>query len=248
MRNVHHTIPLLLFVFSCTLPVARLQAQPEQKYLRQIRVAAAAFTDTAYQHFDICYRYASAETPGRFEDSLTAGFKTWRNRFWYTASNTEVVSDDSLAVVLFKDDQLIYLTRPGQANALSGQFALLDSLLGGKYPVAVSAEKQGSVMHYRVEFIQPVYYKIFECWINEKGRILKTRQLVNRMLAEQQFSAATQPGSAWISIELEFRQYPGNDFRPEWFDTRRVVTKENNEWVARSPYQHFTVFKANPKL
>ncbi|GAO44441.1 hypothetical protein [Flavihumibacter petaseus] len=239
-------LKLKLVLLILVIMTGSLQAQQAQ-YMRELKSAAAVFLDTGYLHVDLVYKYSNEATPLQIEDSLRGSIKIWGKRFWYALSNTEATCDDSVAVIVFKEDQLLYLTRPSGQHLLQQQFSLLDSLSDGRFQSAISVSADGRQRKYVVKFLNPQYYKELEFWTDNKGRLVKTRQLLHRRLLDANAPIDGVAGN-WVFVEVSFLHVNRNDFNPADFDTQKLVRKEQNGWVAQAPYQHYSVFKANPSL
>lgn len=75
------------------------------------------------------YRYAAEDKPTVWLDSLKGDFTFYGDRYRYRLDSTEFVGGKDLSVILFKQDQVMYLARPGADMRSVNPMALLDSLL-----------------------------------------------------------------------------------------------------------------------
>ena len=227
-----------------------LQAQTkgDRENLLALKKAAQVFMDTAYLHVDMTYRYATATEPENFQDSLGGSLKTWKNNYWYKMDQTEVVCDGKKMVIIYKEDRVLYLSTPETGNTSRQQFALLDSLLAGKYPIESFMVEEKGYKKYTIRFTEPTLYQQMEFWINTKGRVARTRQVLHEGLFMEPTQKTGKTDSDWMIIDVQYTGYRQNDFNPLDFSTERLVRKEKDKWVAQAPYQDYSVFSAKPNL
>lgn len=237
---------IVALVAQCTMAMG--QKENISHFLQPVQKAAGVFSDSSYLHVDMSYYYAAGSKPSAYLDSINAEYKIWKNNSWYRIDSTEALRNERLMVVVFRQDKLLYLSKPDKSFSPQSQFALLDSIADGRYPVSHEISKQGSLTCYSLKFLQPTIYKEMHFWIDRQGRITKTSQVINSLLLQANMKEVDTVSEEWMLVELRFANYRTDDFAIKDFNISRYLEQVNGEWRPVSGFGNFNVFKAQPQL
>src|SRR5687768_7596976 len=117
----------VLFTLLGTLLCFTIQAQ-KQEALQLMQKMTDTYQQAAGLSFEVQFRYASETAPNAWLDSLTGRFIINGTQYWSDIDNTETISTGEYTITLFRDDQLMYLTKAPNADhpmaALTGSALL----------------------------------------------------------------------------------------------------------------------------
>jgi hypothetical protein len=237
---------MILFVF---VAIA-LRAQPatisESKQLLQ--KVADKYRNAAHLSFDIAYYYAANKTPVVYLDSLQGHFKMNGSHYWFEVAGTESLYSDQYAMVLYKDDKLMYLTKP--TASITNPVASLDDFLKADtlYTCSVTHEKQFDKL--AIDFKARGAYKRTEYFIDtHTGFITRMVSWVrSELLYDPSAIPAIDQANAYSIVEMQFSHYQENSFDDKVLDTAQYFKKEGNEYVTVAPYETYKIFIGSPNL
>ena len=200
--------------------------------------------------FHISYYYADEQTPAIYLDSLKGSFKLHGNHFWYELNETEAMSGDNYIVMLFKEDQIMYLAKPGSEAKGLNPLSSLDSF------VIDTNNVKGSIQEYQYErkislsFTPGSKYKTIEYFIS------KETGLINRMinvvesgaLFDENVQPLTNTNSSYAIVEIILSEYQTTEPAEKDFNTNRYFKKEGSDYVPVPPYESYKIFLGSPNL
>ena len=131
-------------VFAGSWCAASGQDTGRQQVLQLFEKIRRAYSDTAAVQFAVKYTYANESTPGKILDSSKGYMELGPHGYYCKIDNTETIQTDSVAIVLFHDDMVMYLSKksPGQ-NFGGNPMAVLDSFLQENHGLTVSVTTSG---------------------------------------------------------------------------------------------------------
>jgi hypothetical protein len=225
-------------------------AQDEKKQaLRLLQQLATTYKNTTHLSFDVQYRYAAESTPGVYLDSLSGHFKISGHRYWYDLDNTEAICTNDYVIMLFREDKVMYLAKPG-AGKTTHPVAMIDSLLVNSAGMALQLtdNKQWTT----ITFTFPPAYpcKKMEYVIDKKtGWLVKT---VNVVRSEEMYEAAARPfiegAVTYAVVEASYTNYQKDGFDDSVFDNDRYFKKQGAEYVTVTPFDTYKIFLGTPNL
>lgn len=241
-------IVCLLALFLSVNAVA--QTAENQKVLAELRRVSERYRTTPYLGFDIRYRYASEEAPDTYLDSLKGSFKLHGDRYWYSLDQTEAIVTGDIMMLLFREDQVMYLSRPSAAWVGSSPVTVLDSLLthAEGYKATLKTSGKSSLIH--LEFPANSACKSITYEIDARTHLISRMQCV--VPATELYDPSVRPvvegDGVYAVIDIGFANYKENGFDPAQFDTAKYFQKQGAEYVPVAPYQSYKLFLGSPNL
>jgi hypothetical protein len=241
---------LLIFLLMPWLFVHGFAQDAKNKVVEELRTVAAKYQNSTSLSFNVMYRYAQEESPSVFLDSLKGQFTLNGKRFAYTIDQTQTFFDGEYVLVIYKDDSLMYLSKPLQQETIvSSPFMMLDSLLK-KNNLQCTWEEKENVKNATLFFpgdsqIKSITYEIDKT----SGYLNKIVQVVNSaQLYDPEVAASLADQHRFSIVEMIFNNYAKNSSGNDLFNLKQYVKKEGAVYRAQFPYQSYKVFLANPNL
>ena len=196
------------------------------------------------------YRYAAEDNPAVWLDSLKGDFALFGDRYRYRLDSTEFVGGKDLSVVLFKQDQVMYLARPGADTRNINPMTLLDSLLLKNDSVDCSIKEttdwQTIVLSFRpvgmtkrIEFVVDRRSGFITKMIN----VISARELYDVSVRQKVSNDAT-----YAIVETDLSDYRETEAIMEEWDLGRLFKKVDKEYIPQPPYQSYKIFLGSPDL
>ena len=241
----------LVFLLMSLLSFVRGFAQDaKNKVVEELKAVAVKYQNSTGLSFDVMYRYAQEESPSLFLDSLKGKYTLNGKRFAYAIDQTETFFDGEYILVIYKDDSLMYLSKPLQQEAIvSSPFMMLDSLLK-KNNLQFTWEERENVKNATLLFpgdpqIKSITYEIDKT----SGYLNKIIQVVNSaQLYDPQVAASLVDQHRFSLVEMIFENYSKSDSDSDLFNLKQYVKKEGTAYKPQFPYQSYKVFLADPNL
>ncbi len=235
-------------LFALTAMVANGQATDKTSVLRALKQATAVFNEPAYQHFSMTYRFSYQSEPATVIDSMQAEYKGWQSHKWYRMDATETLVNDSLKVVLFNEDKLIWFGRNNADGQILQQWQQWEAWLTADTAAMYErvATEQGAL--FTIRFAQVRHCRSISFLINKKNKLVRVRQVVDpRLLADPEQAELSSPPQDWAVVDCEITPLPVNDFRAADFAIDRWLVKKENEWQPATGYADYKLFNASLK-
>lgn len=236
---------LILTAFArCTATAQETTSQ--QKAWQAMHKLTQTYQQARLLSFDISYSYAAEDKPAQPLDSLRGQCKVNGTRYWSRLDETESVYDDTLLLMLFKEDNLMYLAKPTATQKASvNPIALLDSFFlkntNTQYVFTENATEQAITITMPPGSLtkKATYY------INKRtGYLSRMSSLVR---ADQLYDPSVQnlvsdAASVYVVVETVYTNYRQGAFDVQVFDMSRYFKKEGDAYIAVTPYNDYKVF------
>lgn len=235
---------LLIVLFSCSLTVGLSQNVEKDNVINELRAASERYRNTKYLGFDINYRYYNEQQPGIYLDSLGGSFKLNGNNYWYELDNTEAIGNADLMIMLFKEDKIMYLTRPSAFSMSQNPVSMIDSFLTARTDVRYSISRERNTKRITLDFDSGSKYKSIRYEIDAiSGYISKMTCVVRASeMYDASVKAQVEDSDVYVVVEASFRNYRQSGFNDSLFNTTKYFKKEGEEFVALPPYDSYKVF------
>ncbi|HEY8972553.1 MAG TPA: hypothetical protein VIM64_25785 [Puia sp.] len=243
---------LLLFVILCWagVPVAAQDMAAKQHAIAIFRNAAERYKSNRELHFNMRYRYAAEDKPTVWLDSLKGDFAVYGDRYRYRLDSTEFVGGKDLSVILFKQDQVMYLAKPGADTRNINPMALLDSLLLKDDSVGCrimeTKDWQTIILSFhpakktkRIEYVVDRHTGFITKMVN----VVSARELYDPSVQQKVANDAT-----YAIVETDLSGYRETNVMKEEWDLGRLFKKEGKEYIPQPPYQSYKIFLGSPDL
>ena len=241
---------LLGIIFTGSLLRSPAQ-QPAKKQRAVTRLQAIAERYRNYKglHFSIRYRYADEAKPSAWLDSLKGDCTLNGDQYHYTLDSTEFFSGKEISVILFKQDQLMYLARGTNAVQQGNPMALLDSLLLKNDKVDGQVQETKDEQTIILSFRRPQKVKQVEYVVDKTtGYITK---MISIVPARELYDPSVQQkveGDTYAIVETSFTNMRQGDPAGKEWDLSRLYKKEGKEYIPLPPYDNYKIVLGSPDL
>lgn len=248
MNCMKNKLSLLLMLSVCWL-AGQSQESPKQRALAIIRQLMQTYKSPLGLSFDVNFKYSDEKNPSVGLDSLSGQCRIIGDRYWYRIDSTESIRTPEYQIMFFKEDGLMYLSRPlGKPG--NDPVAMIDSLLlqnANVTAVISDAQQYRSVV---INFPAQSEQKQVEYRIDRQTGYL--RSIVNVVRSEHMGEQATNPGPGdapqFAIVEVQFTNYRPGGVDAGIFDTSRYFKKQGKEYLAVAPYDHYTILLGTPDM
>ncbi|HWK05712.1 MAG TPA: hypothetical protein VNS58_18860 [Puia sp.] len=243
---------ILLFILLSSGLYAGLQAQtPEkQRAVELLRSLSDRYRNYKSLHFIIVYKYSSEDKPGVYLDSLKGDFKMSGSSYRYILDSTEFIANKDLTVVLYKQDQVMFLSKTSPAMQSGNPMALLDSILLKNDSVNCQLTETKEQQKIRISFQPGLATRAIEYTIDRKsGFVTRMTQVVqSQQLYDPSVRSLVEGHSSYSIVETDFSNYREGDFDERELDLGRYFKREGNTFVTIAPYDSYKIFLGTPDL
>lgn len=213
------------------------QSDGKKEALDIMRNLVNTYSSQSALNFDIAYKYFMEESPAVLLDSLYGQCKLSGDRYWYQLDNTESIKTAGMLVMIFKDDEIIYLSKPSANISAGSPLSAIDSMLIKSPGVSCEVTEESGLQSVVLNFPAHPNYKKLVFRVNKQSGYLVS---VTSTVQDEQ--------KRWAVIEAKFSNYSTGGFDNSFFDTTRYFIKQGNEYVAGVLYENFRVFLGNPGM
>jgi hypothetical protein len=209
---------------------------------------AERYRTAAHLSFDVAYYYSADKTPAAYLDSLEGHFKMNGNHYWYEVAGTESLYSDQYAVVLYKEDKVMYLAKP--AASVANPVSTLDNFLKADTLYTCRLVHQQQYDQLTIDFIGKGPYKRTDYFIDpQTGFIIRMVSLVrSELLYDPSALPAIDKDNAYAVVEMRFSHYRENSFDDKALDVAQYFKKEGKGFITVAPYETYKIFIGTPNL
>ncbi|MBS1565363.1 MAG: hypothetical protein JST39_13300 [Bacteroidetes bacterium] len=211
---------------------AGLLLRVAEKYMKSPRLS-----------FDILYRYSDEQAPGVYLDSLRGSCKMDGNRYWCLLDSTETIYNASQAIVLYRQDKLIYLTSPSSKAPAKGPLGQLDSFLDRKMVIRYAATHTDGKTIVTIGYDRGCAYKQVQYYINDNTGLLE--KMVSIVRSSELYAPGARDQAAansYAVVETLFSNYREQSFDTGIFDSSRYFTRQGGIYTPAASYNQYTIF------
>lgn len=237
-----------LILATCVLN-SRAQRDAKKEALEEMKKLVQLYRSSEGLTFDIAYKYALESMPGQTIDSLDGQCKLLGDRYWYRLDQTESIRTGDYVIMLFREDDIMYLARPS-ANALPvNPVAMIDSLLLRQEHVTCQVAEEKQWRSIALSFGVQSPYKRVEYRIDKQtGFLQKMITTVRANELEQSDAEQSNDQVSYRIIEAAFSNYRRGSFDISLLEPGRYFKKEGKEYVSVAPFENFKIFLGSPGL
>jgi hypothetical protein len=233
----------VLITLLITATVIGCYAQAGKEAMEVMHKLVDAYKPQSGITFDITYRYAMEQSPSVYLDSLAGQCKLMGDRYWYQLDQTQMIKTSDYQVIVYSEDEIIYLAKPSKSIA-ENPMAMIDSLLFQRNDISFEVANEKQWQRLVLNFPASSAYKKIEYRVDKQSGLLITmtstvrNELMSQSPANQ--SAETRPGYA--VVEARFSNYRLGQIDEKIFDTGSYVTKIGADYKAVAPYEQYKIF------
>lgn len=267
---------MIIFFIGC-MQAAPAQHDKKQEAWAAIQKLADVYGKATRLSFNVTYRYAAEEAPGTWLDSLNGRFKLNGNQYWYDINNTESICAGGYLILLFKEDQVMYLAKPAEPaplNIAGGPTSSLKTVAEEKLPmtnpamavmsaanqfekvlkndstIRCSVKEINNQKRITIEFTVPATYKKIEYYINNKTGYLE--KMINVVRSDQLYDASVQhlvdAEQSYAIVEAVYSNYRPENVDDGLFNISRYFKKEGDDYITVAPFDMYKIFLGTPNL
>jgi len=244
MKNSSSLIALLLcFCLSFG------QSNDKQKIIRELTAVIENYRNPHYLSFDILYTYANEKQPSVLLDTLKGSFKISGVQYWYSLDQTEAVGDSHYVVMLFKDDQVMYITKPSAVSVTQNPVVLMDSVLLNSDSIQAYWSSTPKQKRITIQFSPGMKYKTIEYEIDPSNFITKMKCIVRaNELYDPSVKELIEDSDTYAIIETTFKNYKRGGVYTNQLDVKKYFKKEGNEFIPLPPFENYKIFLGSTNL
>lgn len=215
--------------------------------LQQLKHKLSPSQNSRHLSYEMDYRIAAISNPSAYIDSSKGICKYLNGKCWYTISGMEVFQDTALTVVVFEEDQLIYLTKPALLQAGFNAQSLLDSLSTGNTELTCHVQNGKNGELFKILFQKPTLYKEIAFQLDKSGMLLSMSQVVNQS-AMSGGVQTTGLSDDWLVLDIRFMNWKPTSLTDPVFTLSHYVQKTDEGYIPSNRLTNYTVFIAHPSL
>lgn len=243
----------VLMVALMAFPVMVCSSQDLQ--LQQVLEKSRA----AYQHndsalsFRVKFYYADYKNPALIQDSITGIFAMSGKNAFFDIGKTKAVKNDSLAITVFEEDKLIYIS-PAQDKLNAYQpGSVLETFLSGNYTAEKKIAANNSTTEIQLKFKDTSICKSVAIEIDtHTNYIVKIETVVRKDAADEEANQYTllhsEDDYSVITALYEDYALMSKTDSPEFETSQYIQKNAEGHYMPSSRYADFTIFLANPKM
>ncbi|WP_341840865.1 hypothetical protein [Chitinophaga caseinilytica] len=242
----------ILIILVCSVASASLHAQRADtaKLFSEMRKLHAAYSASGLR-YDFRYTYAAAGRPEQVLDSLSGSVEMSAAGLRMVMANMEFVSNPRYAIVLFKEDKVMYLYKPNglpPADPLSQVRALMETGLVKK--VDISQEERNRRISIAFDSLAGV--KSIDLNIQPANGLLSSARYLlqtemmksGRPLTE----AERQQFGPLALVSMYFLRYVTLPADRAPFHESAYFVFSNGEYLPTAAYSDYQIYKGSPNL
>ena len=243
---------LLLNICYCVSIKAQQNTSVEAviSLLKQMRAGYDSIPDLS---FDVSYTYTKQNAPGDILDSLSGRMQASNKQYHWSISNTEMIANSKYVIMLFKEDKLMYITRPGSQNMNFDPLARLDSslfLLKGLQCLMGTKKNSTTVA---LNFPESSSYKQVELDIDKNTGFITHSRFVVKQDALQDFGDFDNnidkvTDNSYCVIEARYYNYSKDSISASLFSEVNYFKRSGSEFSTVAPYNDYKIFIGSPDL
>lgn len=245
---------IISIIVICVLTVFQgwCQQEDRKQIVATLEKMARAYQQASALKFNITYRYSAEASPAIYLDTLQGQFIMSAGRYWYKMDSTEGIYTNDYVILLFKDDNLMYLARPGgnQKQLPASPAVAMKSAIAGDIFLLNNENVQCSLEETADEKIITVNQPVDAVYKKMVYHINKTTGYLNKMISivqSDQMLESPLPRQAddpitYAIVEAVYSNYTHEMPDDSLFLPGRYFRKEGDEYIAVAPYEQFTIF------
>jgi hypothetical protein len=240
---------IISILFFCTAKQAGAQTDMRSRVIKELQKISERYKSSPHIAFDVQYKYAAESSPGKFLDSLSGSFKMHGNEYWYRMDNTEAAGNGDMVVMLFKEDNVMYLAKPAAVNKSVNPLVMMDSMLASGRITSCDMTTANGHTKIKMEFRAGSSYKSLQYEIDERsGLLLKMTSVVQAAQLYDPSVYDKVSSDAYAVVEADFYHYRENGFDRNDFDLSKYFKKQGQEYISVAPYNSYKIFLGTPNL
>jgi len=201
--------------------------------------------------FDMYYTYTSELHPETVLDSLSGHMDIAAGKYHYLIAGTEMIANERYVITLFKDDKIMYLSKPSETQAVDPMKQIRQAVAAMGIS-SFSFETNGNVKTIRIGFNAGGPYKEMRMKLDKKTGYLTEMQYVVKtellMSSTDDQAQITAQYGEFAVVSCLYTDYKTFSPQPDLFDEHKYFAYENREFSAMEAYSDYKVFVGSMNL
>jgi len=223
------------------------------RIVEQFRNMSDTYKKAGTLSYAMKYTYANESTPASILDSLTGNVEINTSGYRCVIDSTETISNDRYAIMLFKKDKVMYLSKPSKNQAAFDALSMMDSTLAAIPGLKGSIALNNNERIITLSFPAGNKYKEIRItadtttgYIKQARYIVKTEQLLDPQLSKA--SVPLTGYDAYAIVDLKLYDYTKKTSDSSIFDEKTFFHKEGKEYKTTEAYKDYKIFLGTPNL
>lgn len=241
---------LLLSVLAFNFLKAQSRADNVQAIIDAMRQLHTAYDSGRYLSFNVAYTYADVNAPDQILDSISGLIQINNNRYHWQIGTTETVANEHYAIMLFKEDKVMYITKPFAKSGEIDPLAKLDSSLLLINGLQTSIKMQKNMKFIKLNFPPESGYKSIQLLINKKTGFLNTVDFIVKPESIGNYGMADSKNikAAYVHIKANYSNYKKDSIDDSIFNESNYFIKNISNFNTVSKYKDYKIFIGSPNL
>jgi hypothetical protein len=255
MRNKNGKKILLLAIVSLVALQSCLLAQDSigaEKVIAELKTLQTKYETASTLSFNIEYKYTNETAPEKILDSISGFIQLSNHRCHWQLSNTEMVSNEHYGITLFKEDKVMYITRPPQRSITIDPMDKLDGTLLQMPGLECAVEIKEQLKTLSLFFPQGSWYKSIQFFIdNASGYMVKSKYVVKSeaLTTDGKLDRADQNKyDAYAIVEVQYFNYTKAILPDSIFEENNYFTREDKNFTTTPLFREYKIFIGSPNL
>jgi len=242
---------LILCGFAIFRTASAQEVNDTAKLFAEMKTLQSVYQQKALS-FDIRYTYASELHPDEVLDSLDGHADIAGSNYYYQLANTEMTANDKYIVTLFREDKIMYLSKPVALNAADPLEQMRVSMKTAGV-IRCSVTEKGTVKSIRVGFKEGGPYKELQMDFDKSsGYLIAMRYVLKTSLLMEANGAANAEASQeygeYAIVQSYYDHYKQLSEQQKRFDNTQFFYKEGDEFKPTAAYSEYKIFVGSPDL
>lgn len=212
-----------------------------------------AYSKAGALSYKMKYTYANEGTPGIILDSLSGAVDINGSNYRSVLDNTETISNGNYAIMLFRNDKIMYLAKAAKKQQAPAGVAMLDSTLTSVAGLKIAVENEAGYKVLTLAFPAKMQYKQIQVrldtltgFITQLKCIVKSDQMVDPQVSKP--GAALNGYDEYAVVNLWLYDYQKFSGSLALFDEHTFFIKDGKEYKTTETYKDYKIFLGTPNL
>jgi hypothetical protein len=241
------TIVSLVALQSCLLAQDSIGAE---KVVAELKTLQTKYDTASTLSFNIEYKYTNETAPENVLDSIPGFIQLSNHRCHWQLSNTEMVSNEHYGITLFKEDKIMYITKPSHRYITIDPMDQLDNTLLQMPGLKCTVQNNAHLKILSLFFPHGSWYKSIQFFIdNASGYLVKSKYVVKSeaLTADGKLDRAGKY-DAYAIVEVEYFNYSKAILPDSIFDENNYFTREDKNFTTTPLFWEYKIFIGSPNL
>lgn len=210
-----------------------------------------AYKQTNTINFSVKYTYSDEQKPSKIIDSLSGNYKISGNDYWCLLDSTETLKADSVVIVLFRRDKMMYVSKiAGQAGFDPAEQVKI--FLATYKNIQFHIDTTGNFYELSVDFPPGMDYKNIYLQVDRSSGylvqsvyILRTKLLVDNPGNEINTNGEY---SEYARVQADYVYNTKSDTPDFLFNENRYIKREGGKIMTTKAFKDYQLFFGNKNL